>query len=145
MRKNYYETNDLDFKILTGLNKCVEKIQRKLNKGIRKGGLTTAQFNVLKALYRLENMKVCEIIQKTFSTGGNMTVVIDNLHKFGYIKKTCCPDDRRSTLISITKSGREKVEEIFPEYLKTLKEFLKPLTESEKKTFRILINKLENV
>ncbi|MDK2952448.1 MAG: MarR family transcriptional regulator, and catechol-resistance regulon repressor [Kosmotogales bacterium] len=145
MKVIFNEVNDLDLRILVGLNKSVEKVQRKLNEDIRKKGMTTPQFNVLKTLYRLENMRVCEIIQKTFSTGGNMTVIIDNLHKLGYIKKTCCPDDKRSTLINITKSGREKVEEIFPEYLKTLEEILKSFTEDEKKTFEILINKLERV
>lgn len=145
MKVNFTEVNDLDLRILVGLNKSVEKVQRKLNEDIRKKGVTTPQFNVLKILYRLGNMRVCEIIQKTFSTGGNMTVIIDNLHKFGYIEKTCCPDDKRSTLINITKSGREKVEEIFPEYLKTLEEILKSFTEDEKKTFEILINKLERI
>jgi DNA-binding MarR family transcriptional regulator len=145
MKVNFTEVNDLDLRILVGLNKSVEKVQRKLNEDIRKKGVTAPQFNVLKILYRLGNMKVCEIIQKTFSTGGNMTVIIDNLHKFGYIRKTCCPDDKRSTLINITKSGREKVEEIFPEYLKTLEEILKSFTEDEKKAFEILINKLERV
>jgi len=145
MKVNFTEINDLDLRILVGLNKSVEKVQRKLNEDIRKKGVTTPQFNVLKILYRSGNMKVCEIIQKTFSTGGNMTVIIDNLHKFGYIEKTCCPEDKRSTLINITKSGREKVEEIFPEYLKTLEEILKSFTKDEKKTFEILINKLEKV
>ncbi|HQT91370.1 MAG TPA: MarR family transcriptional regulator, partial [Candidatus Kryptobacter bacterium] len=41
-------------------------------------GLTEAQFGVIEALGHLGPMKVGELCSKNLSSGGNMTVVVDN-------------------------------------------------------------------
>jgi len=41
----------------------------------------------MEALYHLGDLKICEIIEKTLSTSGNMTVVIRNLEKESYITR----------------------------------------------------------
>jgi len=144
-KKSYGELNDLNLKTLIALSRCYQTIHKKLSKVFKEGGLTTSQFAVLEVLYHKGDLKICEIIEKILSTGGNMTVVIDNLEKDGLVKRYSDVHDRRATLISITDKGREKIEEIFPIHLEYLKEIFSVLSPEEKKILIVLLKKLSGI
>ncbi|NRT87461.1 DNA-binding MarR family transcriptional regulator [Clostridium beijerinckii] len=57
-------------------------------------------------LYHKGDLRVSEILEKTLSTGGNMTVVIDNLAKDNLIERRPNPKDRRASLISLSEKGK---------------------------------------
>ena len=93
-------------------------------------------------LYHKGDLRICEIIDKVFSTSGNITVVINNLEKDQLVEKYIDPEDKRATLIRITDKGKKKIEEIFPIHLQDLEDHFSSLTTDEKKLLRVLLKKL---
>lgn len=145
-KKNTYgELEDLNLKALIALSRCTQNVHKREYKTIKEGGLTVSQFAVLEILYHKGDLRVCEIIDKILSTGGNMTVVIDNLVKENLVKRCIDPKDRRVNLISITEEGRNLISEIFPKHLENINEIFSVLTSEEKKNLISLLKKLSGV
>jgi len=145
IKNNYGELNDLNLKALIALSRCTQNVHKREYKTIKEGGLTVSQFAVLEVLYHKGDLRVCEIIDKILSTGGNMTVVIDNLVKENLVKRCIDPKDRRVNLISITEEGRNLISEIFPKHLENINEIFSVLTAEEKKNLISLLKKLLGV
>ncbi len=141
----YGELNDLNLKAVIALSRCIQSVNKREYKIIKEGGLTFSQFGVLEVLYHKGDLRVSEILEKTLSTGGNMTVVIDNLAKDGLVKRCVDPEDRRASLISITEKGRKLIGEIFPKHVDNLGEIFGALNIEEKKNLINLLKKLSGV
>lgn len=139
------ELDNLNLKTLIALSRCAQNVHKREYKTIKEGGLTVSQFGVLEVLYHKGDLRICEIIDKILSTGGNMTVVIDNLVKDGLVKRCEDPKDRRVNLISITEKGRSLIEEIFPKHVDNINEIFSTLTVEEKKSLISLLKKLSGV
>jgi MarR family transcriptional regulator, 2-MHQ and catechol-resistance regulon repressor len=144
-KKSYGESSDLNLKTLIILMRSSQTVHKKESKTIKEGGLTVSQFAVLEILYHKGNLRICEIIEKALSTGGNMTVVIDNLAKDGLVVRSTDPDDRRVSLINITEKGRKLIDDIFPGHLENINEIFNVLTAEEKKKLISLLKKLSGV
>ena len=142
---NYGEINDLNLKSIIALSRCIQSVNKREYKIIKEGGLTFSQFGVLEVLYHKGDLRVSEIVEKTLSTGGNMTVVIDNLAKDGFVKRCADPEDRRASLISITEKGRNLMSEVFPKHVDNLSEIFSVLNVEEKKNLISLLKKLSGV
>ena len=144
--KIYYgELSDLNLKSLIALSRTAQNVRKREQRTIKEGGLTVSQFAVLEILYHKGDLRVCEIIEKSLSTGGNMTVVIDNLAKEDLVRRCIDPKDRRVNLISITEKGRKIVSDIFPKHLENINEIFSVLTAEEKKNLISLLKKLSGV
>jgi len=144
--KNIYgELTDLNLKTLIALSRCTHSVHKREYKAIKEAGLTVSQFAVLEVLYHKGDLRVSEIIDKILSTGGNMTVVIDNLVKENLVERCIHSKDRRVNLISITKEGRKLIDEIFPNHLENINEIFNILTSEEKKNLIRLLKKLSGV
>ena len=87
MKITYGDFNDLNLKALIALSRCAQSVNKREYKTMKEGGLTFSQFAVLEVLYHKGDLRVSEIIDKILSTGGNMTVVIDNLTKENLVKR----------------------------------------------------------
>jgi len=144
-KNTYGELVDLNLKALIALSRCTHSVHKREYKTIKEAGLTVSQFAVLEVLYHKGDLRVSEIIEKVLSTGGNMTVVIDNLVKENLVKRCIDPSDRRVNLISITESGRKIVGEIFPKHLENINGIFSSLTSEEKKNLIILLKRLSGV
>jgi MarR family 2-MHQ and catechol resistance regulon transcriptional repressor len=59
--------------------------------------LTLTQFAVMEALYHLGPMSQTELGAKLLKSGGNITLVLDNLEKHGYVERQRCRP--RSTIV----------------------------------------------
>lgn len=106
------------------------------------GDLTLSQFGVLEAVYHLGPMSQKEIGHKLLKSGGNMTLVIDNLVKRGLVVRNQADYDRRVMLISLTDAGRELISEIFPRHLDALVDEMAVLTSGEQEELARLCKKL---
>jgi len=144
-KNTYGELVDLNLKALIALSRCTHNVHKREYKTIKEGGLTVSQFAVLEILYHKGDLRVCEIIDKILSTGGNMTVVIDNLVKGNLVKRCTDPKDRRVNLISITEEGKSLIGDIFPKHLENINEIFGNLTSEEKKNLINLLKKLSGV
>lgn len=143
--KKLIKENELDLSTLVVFTRAEHTIHRIEYKTIKQSGLTIAQFGVLEALYNKGDLRICELIEKTLSTSGNITVVIKNLEKDGLIKKKLDPKDKRSCIISITEEGKSIIEDILPNHIKNIKEIFEILTEDEKKTLKTILKKFKNL
>lgn len=144
-KNTYGELVDLNLKALIALSRCTHDVHKKEYKTIKEGGLTVSQFAVLEILYHKGDLRIREIIDKILSTGGNMTVVIDNLVKVNLVKRCTDPKDRRVNLISITEEGRNLISNIFPKHVENINEIFSNLTSVEKINLISLLKKLSGV
>nr|WP_253199136.1 MarR family transcriptional regulator [Clostridium gasigenes] len=120
-------------------------IHKKELETIKLSGLTSAQFGVLEALYNKGDLRIYEIIEKILTTSGNITVVIKNLEKDGLVKKNLDPEDKRSTIISITDKGKKIIEDILPNHINNISEIFNVLTDEEKITLKNILKKFKNI
>ncbi|MDZ7691877.1 MAG: MarR family transcriptional regulator [Balneolaceae bacterium] len=80
--------------------------------------------------------------EKLLKSGGNITMVIDNLERCGYVERHRDPDDRRSVLIHLTDEGKSFIESFFPKHLEAIKEEFSVLTRKEKEQLADICKKL---
>jgi DNA-binding MarR family transcriptional regulator len=141
-KKTYGKHNDLNLKTLIALTRSFQSVRKRELTTIRSGGLTIAQFAVLEILYHKGDLRIADIIAGTLSTGGNMTVVIDNLRKEGFVTRKRDPEDGRASLICITEKGKQYMTDIFPEHVSNISEIFDVLSMEEKKQLIQLLKKL---
>jgi MarR family 2-MHQ and catechol resistance regulon transcriptional repressor len=94
------------------LMRAADTINSSVNLSLSKFGLTESQFNVLDALFHLGPLSQKELGYKLLKSGGNITLVIDNLEKDAYVERRRGKEDRRIFFVHLTKEGRKKLEEI---------------------------------
>jgi len=138
----YGEESNMNLKLVIAIRRSLLPEDRAVVSVLNKYGLTISQFGVLESLYHIGPMNINEIISKTLSTSGNMTVVIRNLVKQGLVTKECDPEDRRAFIIKLTDAGRSKIKEIFPKHLDELDRVFSTLEMDEKKELLRLLKKL---
>ncbi len=110
--------------------------------------LTITQFGVLETLLHLGPLSQSEICSKLLKSGGNITLVVDNLEKNGWVKRTVDPEDRRITIVRLTDEGEALIKRIFPQQLQAIVSEMSPLDPEEQAVFGQLCKKLgkrENV
>jgi MarR family 2-MHQ and catechol resistance regulon transcriptional repressor len=83
-----------------------------------------------------------ELGQKLLKSGGNITLVIDNLLKNDMVEKVTDPNDRRAVIISLPEKGRDFIEDLFPQHLERIKEEFSVLTSEEKEQLAAICKKL---
>jgi MarR family 2-MHQ and catechol resistance regulon transcriptional repressor len=127
---------------LIKLMRCSNSVMAVLRKELQKEGLTISQLGVLEALFHLGPMCQNELGQKLLKTGGNITTVIDNLEKSGYIVRKKVKSDRRSYEIHLTDSGKDKISEYFPAHIKKIKQVMSVLDLTEQKALETILKKL---
>jgi MarR family transcriptional regulator, 2-MHQ and catechol-resistance regulon repressor len=119
-----------------------DSITARLNGRIEMGGLTHGQFAVLEALLHLGALNQCELARKLLRSGGNLTVVIDNLEKRGLVRRERQQDDRRMVVVKLTPSGHKLIAGIFPSHARAIAAEMSRLTPDEQEALRALCRKL---
>ncbi|HET7535844.1 MAG TPA: MarR family transcriptional regulator [Candidatus Didemnitutus sp.] len=76
--------------------------------------LTITQFGVLEAIYHIGPLCQGELAEKLLRSGGNLTLVVDNLEKAGYVLRERDPADRRFVVVKLTDKGTKFITELFP-------------------------------
>jgi MarR family 2-MHQ and catechol resistance regulon transcriptional repressor len=112
-------------------------------KDIDRCGITVSQFGIMETLGHLGPMKIGEICSKKLMTGGNTTVVVDNLEKQGLIERIKDPEDRRASIIRLTAKGEEKFKQMFPAHATCVEQLVwSSLNEDEIHQLSELLKKL---
>ena len=104
--------------------------------------VTMGQFAVLEALLHLGPMCQHALAEKLLRSGGNMTLVVDNLQKHGWVKRQRQEKDRRMVEIHLTPKGRRLITRIFPEHAKVIARVMGELTPAEQEDLRRIARKL---
>jgi MarR family 2-MHQ and catechol resistance regulon transcriptional repressor len=124
------------------LMRATESMNNRLNRHLAEADLTLSQFGTLEVLHHLGPLNQRSIGEKLLKSGGNITMVIDNLERCGHVKRERDPSDRRAVLIHLTPKGKKFIEDFFPKHLEKIKEEFNVLTEEEKETLAEICKKL---
>ncbi len=122
--------------------RAVNSLESRLARSQALKTLTGTQFGVMEALLHLGPMSQSEIGGKLLKSGGNITVVIDNLERCGLVLRQTGVKDRRVTTVSLTARGKEMIEAIFPAQVEAIMRELGALTADEQSTLGLLCKKL---
>lgn len=141
--KELMKESELDLATLVVFTKAEHTIHKKEYQTIKESGLTPTQFGVLEALYSKGDLRIHELIEKILTTSGNITVVIKNLEKDGFIHRNVDPKDKRSCIISLTDKGKQCMEIILPNHFNNIKEIFKVLSNEEKIMLRTILKKFK--
>lgn len=76
--------------------------------------LTETQFAVLEALHHLGPLCQSELAGKLLKSGGNLTLVVNNLEKAGWVRRERDRSDRRFVTVSLTGKGQKLIAGLFP-------------------------------
>jgi MarR family 2-MHQ and catechol resistance regulon transcriptional repressor len=124
------------------LARAFDSVLGRITPELEAQGLTTGQFGVLEALLHLGPMCQHALAQKLLRSGGNITLVIDNLEKHGWVRRERQKDDRRMIVIHLTQPGRRLIERVFPEHAAAIERELSSLAPREQEDLRRLCRKL---
>ena len=105
-------------------------------------GLTVGQFGVLETLLHLGPLHQCELARKHLQSGGNITMIVDNLEKVGLVRRERLPQDRRYVRVHLTDAGRARIVEVFPGQARNITEQMSVLTPDEQIELARLCRKL---
>ena len=119
-----------------------ESVTLRLNRFLNANELTTSQLGVLEALLHLGPLSQRELGNKLLKSGGNITLVIDNLDKRGLVKRNRQEEDRRFITVHLTKQGQRLISKFFPTHVSAIVDEMSTLTDSEQVELRRLCRKL---
>ncbi|MCX6075868.1 MAG: MarR family transcriptional regulator [Campylobacterales bacterium] len=125
------------------LFRSFNKIRAKESIYIQSFDLTMNQFQVLEVLYHRGDLSVGAITKLTMGTPGNVTVVVRNLKRDGFISVIPHSKDKRTSMLSITPKGKDVIEKLFPEHAKNLESYFEVLSDDEMDTLFNLLRKLQ--
>ena len=104
--------------------------------------VTITQFGVLEALHHLGPLRQGEISAKLLRSGGNITLVVDNLEDRGLVRHDLAVNNRRVVTVSLTEAGETLIAELFPQHVRAIVEEMRVLTADEQETLGRLCRKL---
>ena len=142
VRRQYGAAISRDLKLLVVLERCAQSVRNRMLPHVQNAGLTPAQFSVLEVLYHGGAMNVNGVIEKTLSSSGNIGVVIDNLIKEGWAEKSVDESDRKVRSVALTRKGKQKISDYFPNHAAEVKTAFAGLTVEEKERLTFLLKKL---
>lgn len=126
------------------MTRSAETLTAKLNLMLADKGLTESQFGIMATLLHEGPLFQRELADKLLKSGGNITMVVDNLEKIGYVKRERGDADRRYFTVLLTKKGKNLVEKVYPKYHQTVTEYMGGLTQSEQQELYRLCKKVED-
>lgn len=141
--KKALENNQEALHSLVILHRASNTIYKQEVETLKKYNLTMGQFGVLEALYNKGNLRIQDLIEKLLSTSGNMTVVVRNMIRDGYISRISDPRDKRACLISLTDLGRETIETILPEHYENIGRIFAILSLKEQEVLNSILKKFK--
>ena len=124
------------------VNRAADSLGGRLSGSQARAGLPGSQFGALEALYHLGPLNQRELGEKLLRSGGNITLVVDNLEKRGLVRRERQTDDRRCIRVSLTDEGRRLIARIFPRHVAAILTEMSILTPAEQETLARLCRKL---
>jgi len=140
--RRYGKRADTALDMWVKLARAFSVFNRRSDEQIRTFGLTQAQFAVLECLGHKGTLTLGELCKKQLVSGGNMTVVVDNLERDRLVERVRSTSDRRSIGVRLTPKGKELFTRIFPLHAEYIAEVASVLTRSEQTGLAVLLKKL---
>lgn len=124
------------------LMRASDSLHARLSARLEPYGLTPGQFGVLEALHHLGPMCQHALAEKLLRSGGNVTLVVDNLEKHAWVRRVRQKSDRRMVMIHLIPAGERLIARVFPQHVQGLVEEMSSLTAAEQENLRHICRKL---
>jgi MarR family transcriptional regulator, 2-MHQ and catechol-resistance regulon repressor len=124
------------------LVRSAEALHQSVSRGLMIDGLTASQFSTLKVLRLHGALAQRDIAKYILKSGGNITIVVDNLERVGLVVRDRDTEDRRIVYVSLTPAGIELFDRVYPDHLQRIRESMGALTEAECDQLVALLDKL---
>jgi DNA-binding MarR family transcriptional regulator len=108
-------------------------------------GLQRGEFDVVATLRRAgkpHRLTPTELYESLMMSSGGMTARLDRLEKAGLIERRPNPDDRRGTLVGLTRKGLTLIDKLVGLHVENERRILSCLTQAEQKELNRLLAKL---
>ena len=138
------EKNKMALELWEKLSKAHDKLKRVQSKQMFENKLTAPQFGVLDILNKIGPVPLKKISEEMMVTGANITCVVDNLEKEGFVKRVPSKEDRRVILAELTSPGKNKIDSLMPAYVENISSVISGLNENEQKELTKLLTKLQS-
>lgn len=124
------------------LIRSAEALHAEVSRGLAIEGLTASQFSAMKVLRIHGKLAQRDIAKYILKSGGNITILVDNLEKDGLVYRERDTEDRRVIYVSLTKQGEKMFDDLYPGHLERIREAMGGLSDDE---YRQLTSLLERV
>jgi MarR family 2-MHQ and catechol resistance regulon transcriptional repressor len=124
------------------LARASDSLMARMSLQFESDGLTTGQFGILEVLLHLGPMCQKTLGEKLLRSGGNITLVVDNLEKHGWVRRERQKDDRRKILVHLTPEGRRVISEMVPRHVEAIVKEMRRLEPGEQEALRRICRKL---
>lgn len=129
----------------TSLNQTMDFMQKRIKKEIAPFGLNCNEYDILKYIYHNGEQPIQKIGEEIMVTSGSMTYLIDKLEKNNYLERIPCTNDRRIMYGSLTKKGKQLMDQVMPKCSKAIQSIMKDFSENEiENTIQVLDKMKEN-
>ncbi len=108
-------------------------------------GLTASQVFILRFLATCPQAKASDIAKAAGLSPGAVTQVCDELVRMGYVERSRSTDDRRVVYITITDSGRAKIDEIRKLRIQQADAILRQLGQSDAEEFVRIVKRIVEI
>jgi len=140
--KQYGKKVDLALSMWVKLSRAHDTFNHLAEVNIRSFGLTNAQFGVIECLGHLGTMLIGDLTKKHLVSGGNMTVIVNNLEKDGLVERSVKDEDHRAFYVKLTPKGKRLFEKIFLKHARYITKLASVLSETEQAELGLLLKKL---
>jgi MarR family 2-MHQ and catechol resistance regulon transcriptional repressor len=124
------------------LMRASDSVTARLQPRLDAARLTTCQFGVLEVLHHLGPQPQGRLGLKLLRSGGNITMVVDNLERRGLVRRERGREDRRTVTVRLRDAGRRLIARIFPRHVRAIVHEMDTLSARELETLRALCRKL---
>ena len=134
VEERYPSSDVAALRVFLALRNAARRADNAVSGWLGKSDLTVTKLDVLHLLNSAapEALTVSQLSNFLRMTQPNITYVIHGLERERLIKRTTDPDDRRSSLFSLTRSGLARMEEITDVSVPAIGRALKTLTPTER-------------
>ena len=112
------------------LQRSAESVSTRIH-AVLPDGLTITQFGVLEALHHLGPLCQSELAEKLLKSGGNLTLVVDNLEKACFVLRARDASDRRFVVVRLTEKGSVFIDALFPKVVANVTREMRALSSTE--------------
>ena len=140
--ERYGKRADLALALWVKLARAFAVFNHRTAEHIRTFGLTQPQFGAIEVLGHKGPLTLGELCRKRLVSGGNMTVVVDNLERDGLVERVRSTEDRRAIVVRLTPKGKSLFDKIFTQHADFVAQLASALTQQEQAELGSLLKKL---
>ena len=134
--------SDLSVAAYVRLVRTAETLHAEVSRGLQAEGLTASQFSTMKALMLQGPLAQRDIAKYLLKTGGNVTVVVDNLERVGLVTRIRDTEDRRVIYVKLTAEGEATFHRVYPAHKERIHAAVAALSELDCERLLALLDKL---